>query len=278
VSPGVLLLFYTIINPFQFEAFYILSTETPTSTSGCGCVVERVEDGAIIVLEYLSLKVWNTTTFECIDQIPLSKPICSMVKTRDGQSLVCGRTDGAIEIRRMSALREIVASFKIHGDFSIDYTHRMDTPLVYALCELSTDGTFVSGARDSLVRWNRRSGTILRSFSSYALLSGVTNDIVELTSDNIVSSTSTAIQIWRVSTGVCLHVIALPVYHQVGLTKLFAGHFISVAFDSYSVYNESGQCVERHPTKDRTNSIARLKDGSILFASDMRLEIRRSTE
>jgi len=35
-----------------------------------GYAVERDDDGAIVVLVGLTLKVWNTTTFECTDSVP----------------------------------------------------------------------------------------------------------------------------------------------------------------------------------------------------------------
>jgi len=106
-------------------------------------VVERDEDGAIVVLGNDVLKVWNTTTFECIETVSLTKRVWSMVKTKNNKSLVCGRKDGWIEIRRMKELGEIVSLFNVHGDPSANLNNQLNRPLVMCICEL-TDGTFVS--------------------------------------------------------------------------------------------------------------------------------------
>jgi len=236
-------------------------------------VVERDEDGAIIVLGNGVLNVWNTTTFECTDTVPLTKQVWSMVKTRNNKSLVCGRKDGWIEIRRMNELGEIVNLFNVHGDPSGNLNSQLNRPLVLCICEL-TDGTFVSGAENALVRWND-SGVLLQHFS------GCKDNplrVIELKSDIIVSSSFDITQIWRVSTGVCLHLLSHQYDNSVGLVKLFDGHFVTATYDSFKVYNEKGECIERHPSQYKTRSIARLSDGSIISFCERGYEIRRRAE
>jgi len=79
------------------------------------CAVERDQNTLVTGGTSYSLKVWNKTTYECIETIPTKNGIWSMAKTRDDLWIVCGFDDGTVEIRKKSDL-SVASSFHIQED------------------------------------------------------------------------------------------------------------------------------------------------------------------
>jgi len=120
---------------------------------------------------YTYLQLWNKTTSECLRSSEPDYGINCLISTKNKLHIVCGRYDGFIEMRRIDDLK-CISSFGVHSR------------AVVCICELS-DGSFVSGFRDSTIkRWNEK-GIVLQTFSGH---SEAVVKVIELRSDIIVAS------------------------------------------------------------------------------------------
>jgi len=120
----------------------------------CGIAIEK-DDNTFITVSYdKTLNIWNKTSCECLSSLPMSNYVYGLLKTKDSTRFVCGLGGGGVEMRLVSNLG-LISSFKIH-----------DNDYVMSMCELE-DGSFVSGARSTMRRWNE-TGTVLQTFSGHS--------------------------------------------------------------------------------------------------------------
>jgi len=182
-----------------------------------------------------------------------------MTKTKDSISVVCGFENGTIEMMSLSDFR-VNSHFKLHGD------------AVSCVSELS-DGSFVSGACDNMVkRWNER-GVVLQNFAGHTQwIWGA----LELTGGTIVSaSDDMTLKLWKLSTGECLRTMRLHSGLIYGLVKVSESKFASGSSDkTIRVWDDEGNNVENIHTKYAIQAMARLEN-AIVTASGDRLEIRQ---
>jgi len=131
----------------------------------------ELDSSTLVTVSYQALKTWNKTTCECLRSETTVGHIMSLRRTKDKSRIVCGMADGAVEMRRTNDLA-VISSFKLHSR------------AVRCLYELS-DGLFVSGSDDAMVkRWDEN-GTVLQTFSGHSR--GVIR-LMELNSDVVVAS------------------------------------------------------------------------------------------
>jgi len=110
-------------------------------------VVQRDDDTIITGGDELVL--WNITTRNCLESLPVHSRIEYMVKTKDQSKIVTGLCDGTIEMRKTIDLGLILWSVKMHSDY------------VYCICELH-DGSFVTTAYENhFKRWSEEGGKVL---------------------------------------------------------------------------------------------------------------------
>jgi len=211
-----------------------------------------------------SIKVWNTTTYECLNTIPSlqGSSIWAMTKTKDQTRFLCGRDFGTVEIRRVSDLG-LISSLTIHKYLSA----------IRSICELE-DGSFVSAGGDEMKRWEE-TGKVLKTFSGH---SEYIERVIELKKDVIVSAADdTTLKMWRVSTGDCLRTLTFHSGSVYGLEKLRDGVFVSGSLRDKKivVWDENGNIIETHQSKSVIDKLILLRDGSMVTSSEDFIEIRR---
>ena len=101
--------------------------------------------------------------------------------------------------------------------------------------------------------------------------------MIELNRDVIVSaSDDTTVKMWKVSTGECLRTLTLHSDSVFGLEKVKDGVFASGSLDRrIVVWDEKGDCIETHESKSKIEAMTRLRDGSIVTADTILIEIRQ---
>jgi len=218
-----------------------------------------------------TLKEWNKVSCECLGTHLETAPLAfrNMVKTRNGFSIVYGTWSGDVHFRRVSDLK-VTLSFQLKGT-SID-----------GVVELG-DGSFLSRTSQELLIWNDR-GEVLHTFTIDNNLVNSNDkellyDAIELTSDLIVISSSSVLysrklSVWRVSTSE----VSTVGYHEhpVGaMVKLSKDRFASVGFyGQVKVWSvKRGKCIETYDNLLFANAVARLKNGSVVFAGSGCLQV-----
>jgi len=236
--------------------------------------VEKDSNNLITASDDGTLKVWNTTTFECLDTISIRSEGMCLLKTRSGRHLLCGFEDGFIEVRQLSDL-SLVSSIDLIGSRARRWP-------VSSLCELD-DGTFVAALID-LKRFHALSvgkekgcgvGVVLQTFSGHT--NRVTT-VIELKHDIIVSaSLDEKVKMWRVSSSECLRTLTQHDDYVFGLVKLTKeGYFASGSMDrTIRVWNEKGNDIAIYQTECAVVAMTRLEDGSIVVGDRSLIEIRR---
>jgi len=231
------------------------------------CVMERDSSTLLTGSWDQTLKVWNTATFECLETIQVTdgEAVSCMLKTKEGSRFLCGLSDGSIETRRLSDLG-LLCSLKIHNK------------RVWCLCELE-DGSFVSVAGTKMKRWkvyDTQAGKVVQTYSGHQHF---VNRVIELKRDLIVSaSDDCTVKMWRVSTGNCLRTLTLHSGWVGELMKIKDhGLFVSgsCSDETIVVWDERGDCIETHKCKGGISAMTILRDGSIVAASQMLIEIWR---
>ena len=209
----------------------------------------------------MTLKLWNTTTCECLDTLPMGAAVHCLLKTKDKTRFVCALDDGRVELRRVSDLG-VLSTFNLHGAYAA----------VWNLCELE-DGSFVSASGTTMKRWDEK-GTVLQTFS----VSSHVNRVIQLNRDVIVSASNDAkVNMWNVSTGECLRTLARHSTRVRGLEKVKDGVFASGSADGkVVVWDEKGAVIEIHKKQSDSGiaAMTRLKDGSIMTADRCLIDIR----
>jgi len=222
--------------------------------------VAEKEDGNTIVSgsEDCTLRVWNTTTFECLEVIPMIGSVWSLIRSKSKSKIICGLGDGTVEMRRANDLG-LIWSSRIHSSF------------IRSICELS-DESFVTGSTDKTIkRWSEE-GTVLQTFSGHS--EGICQ-VVELRADTI-ASLGAEIRVWRVSTGECIQALgSLGIANT--LVALGEGMLATGGFSgNVSLRGEKGELVIHVPVSTRSiYAMTRLRDGSLVISSIRRAEIRK---
>jgi len=146
---------------------------------------------------------------------------------------------------------------------------------VRCICEL-LDGSFVSGSYDQKIhRWNEE-GKVHQTFIGHM---GYVNQVMELKPDVMVSSGKDAIIMWTVSTGERCRIFTIwGEEDEHILVKLEAGMFVSGSSPDgkIRIWTEGGECTQTINTGYSIDRITRLRDGSIVTATDNRIEVRKS--
>ena len=225
------------------------------------CAIEKDDDTLLTGSFDDTLRVWNTTTCECLDTFSMYSSVRYLLKTKDNSRIVCGFGNGRVDIRRVSDLA-VLSSFRI------DRGHQR----VGSICEL-LDGSFVSTAFETMQSWDIK-GRVLQTFLRH---SDYINRVIELNRDIVVSaSDDKTVKMWKVATGECLRTLTLHSDIVRGLAKLSDSLFASGSFDGrIVVWDEKGDCVETHQSKSGITAMTRLKDGSIVTADRYLIEIRQ---
>jgi len=226
-------------------------------TSEVWCAMEK--DDNTLITGSCEMKVWNTTTCKCLSTLLMFSAVWSLLKKKSKSSFVCGMENGTIEIRRLSDLG-LLSSFKMHSRE------------IFSICELE-DGSFVSGSHDKLLkRWDE-TGRVVQTFSGH---SHWIYKVIELKNDIIVSaSEDKTVKMWRVSSGECVRTLTQS--HRVyGLVKLNDRMFVSGSRKDKSmvVWDHHGFCIETHKAGSFITAMTRLRDGSIVTADPLLIEIR----
>ena len=221
------------------------------------CAMEKDDDTLITGSIDNTLKVWSTTTCECLDTLPVGSAVFCLLKTNDKSRFFCGLLGGGrVELRRVSDLG-VLSYF---------------TRYVWRICELE-DGSFVSVSWKTMTRWDENNA-VLQIFSGH---SDVINGVIALNRDVIVSaSKDTTVKMWKVSTGVCLRTLILHSDNVRGLEKVNDGVFASGSVDGrIVVWNEKGDCIETHQSNSQITAMTILRDGSIVTADKYLIEVRQ---
>ena len=228
-------------------------------TSSVWCAVEK-DDNTLVTGSDDTLKIWNTTTCECLDTLPMSLSVRCLLRKKDKSCIVCGFATGEVELRRVSDLG-VLSSLKLHRNLP-----------VLSICELE-DGSVVSGVYNTMIRWDEK-GTVLQAFSGH---SNCINRVIKLNSDVIVSaSLDGKVKMWRVSTGECLRTLTLHFDNVCGLERVNDGVFVSASWSKKMVvWDEKGDCIETHKCGNYITAMTRLRDGSIVTADKNLIEIRQ---
>jgi len=207
-----------------------------------------------------TLKVWNKTTCECLLSSPTTSEVFCMMRSNDKSRIVCGRFDGAVEIRRVDDLGAISASFQVHSK------------MVQCLRQLEDD-SFVSGSDDTTVkRWDAN-GTVLQIFSEHS--KGVVS-VIELSSDLLMTSSMDTTLVWKVSTGQLLDTLTLRSRPVFELVKLSNDKCVIASSDqSIRVWNwVTGEFIETIATDYSIAAMTRLGD-AIVTVNRYRIDVRK---
>lgn len=223
------------------------------------CAMER-DDNTLLTGSFdRTMKVWNTTSCECLSTLRMRSQVWSLMKTKDKTRFVCGLYSGRVEVRRVNDLG-VISSFMIHDE------------QVRSPCELE-DGSFVSAAYKTMKRWDDK-GTVLQTFSGH---SNAIERVIELKRDVIVSASyDKTVKIWRVSTGEALYTLTLR-SEVCGLEKVMDGVLVAGSYRDKMivVLDEKGNIIETHQSGGWITAMTRLRDGSIVTANSYLIEIRR---
>jgi len=205
-----------------------------------------------------TVRKWNKTTCEGLCFATARDSILSVLTVPiDKSRVLCGLSDGGIEMRRANDLG-LISLFEIHSTE------------VWSISQLN-DGSFVSASTDSTVkRWDEN-GMVIQTFSED--LTGGFVRVIELTSDVIVASSLDTTLIWKVSTGDLLRKTSL---RSEALIKLSNDKFVTGSTDNMiHVWNGiTGECIETITSDDPIEAMTRVGD-SILTTSGDLMEVRR---
>jgi len=141
--------------------------------------VEKDDNTLITAARNGTLKEWNKTSGECLKTVSTgsSTYISSMMilTNKKLNVLMCGLSNGKVELRKLSDIQIVLASTTLHKDYRVN-----------CFCELE-DGSFVSGSHDTTMkRWTLEDGKVLGTFSGHC---DAVKSIIEL-KDNIIVSAS----------------------------------------------------------------------------------------
>jgi len=192
--------------------------------------VAEIDNNTIVTLSSdKTLKVWNTTNYQCLDTLQTSFEVDCMMKTRDKLRIVCGSILNKTEMRRVSDL-ELVSSFNIPS---------------YCIDELE-DGTFLSGSYDStVIRWTEEyGGTVLQRFKGHTQL---IYNVLGLNSNAIVSvSRDGTLKMWDLTSAKCTQTRPYPCNSPGGIVKISRDRFVTGGL-MMQVWDDKGnslQCLD----------------------------------
>jgi len=214
--------------------------------------IVEVDEDTIVTGAGCALKVWNKTTCECLLTITQNTDVYRLLKTRDGSTLVYKLGNCTIVLRRLS-------------DFQVINTFQFNVFSVASLyCGLE-DGTFILGDDARLQHWDPSLPAIVRTFAVTCWVWRV----IELRRDIIVTlTTDEQLNIWRVSTGECLHSLNQSRVNLGGLVQLTEGHFATTTTTktnkTIDLWDEDGNNYETFHTEKTVRLMAKLADGSII--------------
>ena len=72
-----------------------------------------------------TMKVWNTTTCECLRTLQMSSSVYCLLKTKDKARFLCGLYDGTVQMRLVSDLGVLSFSFKIVRQYLVFVSWKM---------------------------------------------------------------------------------------------------------------------------------------------------------
>jgi len=204
------------------------------------------------------LKVWNKTTCEPLHSLETVSRGFYLMRTKDKTRIVCGMSNGLVEMRRIGDLG-VISSFKVHSKALV------------CICELE-DGSFVSRSEENIVkRWDGN-GTLIQNFLGS---STIVMKVIQLNSNVIVvSSRDKTVTIWKVSTGQLLHKLTFQ-FGICGLVKLSNDKFVMGSWDgTLGVWNGmNGERLETVSTDYCIEAMTRLGE-SLVTANKDRIEVR----
>jgi len=183
------------------------------------------------------------------------------MRTKDKLYIVCGLSDGGVEMRATNNDLRVISLFEIHPRY-----------IVRSICELD-DGTFVSGSDEKTVkRWNS-TGEVLQEFSE--LSTGI-RKVIQLNSDVIIAAALFTSMMWRLSTGQPLREVTLHSGAIYGMVKLSDDKFATGDSDrKIRVWNETQrECIEAVSTNYNLQAMIRVRD-TIVTANREQIEARR---
>jgi len=238
-------------------------------------VVEKDYDTIITGGEGGLLKVWDKTTCRCLETVDLNTPnIYCLLKTKDNSRLICSLSDGWVEVRQLSDLA-LINIFEIYSASST---------AVHPICELVDEGgsvVFVGSGDGKLLRWDS-TGKLTGTFSSAGPMHSWIEGLIESKRGTVVSASGGCLEIWRVVTGECLLSKEINAGRLVGLEKVKDGIVVCAYLPFYSwrgpkirVWDDKGNNIQSIDTDYQIQAMTRLRDGSLVTASEKRLEIRQ---
>jgi len=244
------------------------------------CAMERDSNSILTGSSDYTIKIWNTTTCECLDTLYGGLAVHCLLKAKNNSYFVYGLDGGIVEAMRLS-------------DFGLLLSFRPHSHSVASICELerlddgeggeassttTTVGLFVSASFDRKLKMWDLEGRVLRTFHGHC---DWVQSVVMLNRDQIVStSNDKTIRLWSVATGKCLRTSTLHSEIIVGLDKLKKdnrGLFVSGSCHDrlLAVWDEEGNCIETIQTQDGIGSLTALRDGSLLVALRFHFELRK---
>jgi len=244
-------------------------------------VVERSGETLVTGSYDSTLKLWNTTSCECLRTMLMPSRVYCMLKQRhnsNGDSssynhskesfFVCGMENGAIQQRRLS-------------DFSVTFSFYVHYHPVESICELE-DGSLVSASHDeTLVRWTvtNGSGSGNGTFKVIQRFLGHARWVLKVIrcKRGLIASTSTDrwLKIWKDSNGECTHEWYLDAETQ-ALIRVKDGIFVSSSGDmKLRVWSAVGECIQTITTEYQVTALTRLRDGSLVTGHRHQIAIRR---
>jgi len=138
------------------------------------------------------------------------------------------------------------------------------------MCELE-DGTVLVSTTTEVKRWDIMKGTVIWFPSSITVFK-----MIELRRNTtIVSIATTAIKIWRLDTGECLHFLTQHNSILLGLVKLKEGYFATGEKGQIRVWDEDGCTIATYYTDCDKRCMRVDAMGSLVNGSLNRLETRK---
>jgi len=198
-------------------------------TADVATAVEKRDNNTLITSAFDStLKEWDIRTCECLRTINIDGgSVRNMAITKDESKVLCGVSNGLIELRTASDLGHI-CTIDIHDRHSINWC-----------CELE-DGSFVSCAYTTMKRW-KEDGKVIQTFAGGAYITRV----IELDNDTLVTTSGgKEVTIWKASTGECLRTLEQHHIGRTRLVKLSRNKFVTRGNDLLRVWNDEGCCIE----------------------------------
>jgi len=217
------------------------------------------------------LKVWNKTTGECLETISLGPLVSTLLKMRDGTTLLCGFENGSLQFLRTSDFRVMKTiqiqekDKEVRGEEGKEEEGEEEGTYLTLYCELE-DGTFILGfGSQKFQRWDIPTETALQTFTGHD--DGI-YCFIEIKRDIIVSTSDQETIIWRVSTGECLH--KLTSEHKVmDIAKLSGGCFARATKDfEIQLWTAYGHNYAIYGTAEEVRSMISLVDGSLVTFED----------